>query len=163
LICQNSFTRVILTRVCFALSATSCHAPAWHDGAGNRHARVLRARDRPRPEGDTTTQTIRKNSMPLKLSVGIRKKHGLPNYSSVGAGCHIELELDQSLLVDDPEGFHDRVRRTYAACREAVEAELARQLIGDPAVAADGFMSNGHPPDNSSAAGERRTADDKPA
>ncbi len=75
--------------------------------------------------------------MPLKLNVGIQKKHGLPNYSSVGAGCHIELELDQSLLAEDPEGFHDRVRRTYAACREAVEAELARQLAGDASVGHD--------------------------
>ena len=70
--------------------------------------------------------------MPLKLSVGIQKKHGLPNYSSVSTGCSIELELDQSLLLDDPEQFRDRVRRTYAACREAVETELARQLNGNP-------------------------------
>jgi hypothetical protein len=101
--------------------------------------------------------------MPLKLNVGIQKKHGLPNYSSIGAGCHIELELDQALLWDDPEGFHDRVRRTYAACREAVEAELARQMAGDAAVAAEGFVTNGHSPDKSSAPGEHHTVDDRPA
>jgi hypothetical protein len=70
--------------------------------------------------------------MPLKLHVGIQKKHGLPRYSSVSAACSVELELDHSLLVDDPQRFQDRVRRTYAACREAVETELARQLISNP-------------------------------
>jgi hypothetical protein len=70
--------------------------------------------------------------MPLKLHVGIQKKRGLPHYSSVSAACSLELELDQSLLVDDPERFRDRVRRTYAACRDAVESELAHQLNRDP-------------------------------
>jgi hypothetical protein len=95
--------------------------------------------------------------MPLKLSVGIQKKQGLPNYSSVGAGCHIELELDQSLLADDPEGFHDRVRRTYAACREAVEAELARQVAGDAPATLD--ASRSPTSESLSADGEGRSAD----
>jgi hypothetical protein len=101
--------------------------------------------------------------MPLKLNVGIQKKHGLPNYSSVSTGCFIELELEQSLIVDDPEGFHDRVRRTYAACREAVETELARHLHGNPAtLAPDGA------PDDEATAGSRpsanrRGADNRPA
>ena len=99
--------------------------------------------------------------MPLKLNVGIQKKHGLPNYSSVGAGCHIELELDQSLLADDPDGFHDRVRRTYAACREAVEAELARQVAGDGAATLD--ASAGLTSESRSADGEFRSADVHPA
>ena len=99
--------------------------------------------------------------MPLKLNVGIQKKHGLPNYSSVGAGCHIELELDQALLLDDPEGFHDRVRRTYAACREAVEAELARQRAGDAAAALD--ASRSPTSESLSADGEGRSADVHPA
>jgi hypothetical protein len=101
--------------------------------------------------------------MPLKLNVGIQKKQGLPNYSSVSTGCFIELELDQSLLVDDPEKFRDRVRRTYAACREAVEAELARQLhnqLTDPATdgAAAADASGGSRPSAS-----RRGADARPA
>jgi hypothetical protein len=64
--------------------------------------------------------------MPLKLNVGLSKKIGLPDYGSLGATCHVELELDQSLIVNDLEGFQDRVRRTFATCREAVEDELIR-------------------------------------
>ncbi len=102
--------------------------------------------------------------MPLKLNVGIQKKHGLPNYSSVGATCHVELELDQSLLVDDLDGFHDRIRRTYAACRDAVEAELNRQLAGDADCAAVGeFPINGHSSGRPFTAGERPSADFRPA
>lgn len=63
--------------------------------------------------------------MPMKLSIGLSKKIGLPEYGSLGATCNLELELDQSLIVDDLDGFHDRVRRTFIACRQAVEDELA--------------------------------------
>jgi hypothetical protein len=104
--------------------------------------------------------------MPLKLNVGIQKKHGLPNYSSVSTACFIELELDQSLLVDDLVAFQNRVQRTYAACREAVETELARQLNGnltDPAgngaMAPDG--SRGPRPSRSRRGAEHRPASRK--
>lgn len=62
--------------------------------------------------------------MPMKLSVGLSKKIGLPDYGSLGASCHVELELDQTLISSDLDGFHERVRRTFAACRQAVEDEL---------------------------------------
>jgi len=39
--------------------------------------------------------------MPLKLHVSFTKKVGLPEYSSLGAACGVELELDQSLLSAD--------------------------------------------------------------
>jgi hypothetical protein len=64
--------------------------------------------------------------MPLRLNVGLTKKVGLPNYSSLGASCNVELELDQSLIVSDLDGFQDRVRRTFVACRQAVDDELGR-------------------------------------
>lgn len=64
--------------------------------------------------------------MPLKLNINVNKKLGLPDYSSIGAGCGLELELDQSLLVSDPAGLQARVQQAYAACRQAVEDELAR-------------------------------------
>jgi hypothetical protein len=65
--------------------------------------------------------------MPLKLNVGLSKKIGLPDYSSLGASCHVELELDQSLIYADLEGFHDRVRQAFVACSQAVRDELYRQ------------------------------------
>ena len=38
--------------------------------------------------------------MPLRLSVGVSKKIGLPEYSSAGAHCDLELELEAGLLED---------------------------------------------------------------
>src|SRR5215212_9291581 len=68
--------------------------------------------------------------MPLRLSVGVSKKVGLPEYSSAGAHCDLELELDSGLLAD-LAAFHERVRDAYVACHQAVNDELAR-LRGQP-------------------------------
>ena len=68
--------------------------------------------------------------MPLKLNVGISKKVGLPNYGSLGASCHLELDLDGSLVEKELASFHERVRRTFAACAEAVNDELIRRQEG---------------------------------
>ena len=65
--------------------------------------------------------------MPLKLNVGLSKKIGQPDYGSLGASCHVEVELDQALVFDDVDEFHDRAKRVFAACRQAVQDELARQ------------------------------------
>jgi hypothetical protein len=67
--------------------------------------------------------------MPLILNVGVSKKIGLPNYSSLGASCHVECELESALLDRDPDGFHERVQRVYAACRQAVQDELSRHQL----------------------------------
>jgi hypothetical protein len=65
-------------------------------------------------------------TVPLTLNVGISKKLGLPEYSSVGATCGVQVELDSALLEHDLEGFHERVRAAYVACHQAVHDELAR-------------------------------------
>src|SRR4051812_9647144 len=64
--------------------------------------------------------------MPLTLNVGVSKKIGQPDYSSLGASCHVEVELDAGLLAGEPELFQQRVRQAYAACCQAVNDELAR-------------------------------------
>jgi hypothetical protein len=67
----------------------------------------------------------------MKLNVGLSKKVGLPDYGSLGASCHIELELNNGLLDDGPRGFQAEAQRSFAACRQAVDDELARHRTHD--------------------------------
>jgi len=87
----------------------------------------------------------------MKLNVGLSKKLGLPDYGSVGASCHLELELDQALIASDLDGFQDRVRRTFTVCRQAVEDELARHRP-------TGTASKSAPPKQPAAAGTNGNA-----
>ena len=64
--------------------------------------------------------------MPLKLNIGLTQKIGQPDYGSLGASCHVEVELDGALLRDDLDGFHRHVRNVFVACRQAVSDELSR-------------------------------------
>jgi hypothetical protein len=68
--------------------------------------------------------------MSLTLNVGVVRKVGLPDYSSMGASCSLELELDAGLLDRDPDAFHARVRAVYAAANRAVQEELDRSRSG---------------------------------
>src|SRR5947207_1925158 len=63
--------------------------------------------------------------MPLRLSVGVTRKLGLPSYSSIGASCSLDLELDSGVL-HDLAGFHAQARDAFVAARQAVNDELAR-------------------------------------
>jgi len=63
--------------------------------------------------------------MPLRLNVGVSRKLGLPAYSSIGASCHLEVELETGLLCD-LAGFHEQVRDAFIAAQQAVNDELAR-------------------------------------
>lgn len=70
--------------------------------------------------------------MSTKLTLGICKKVGQPAFGSVGANCNLEVELDPDLLKDDLALFHQQVRKVYAACRQAVDEELARCDQAEP-------------------------------
>ncbi len=63
--------------------------------------------------------------MPLTLNVGVSKKLGLPAYSSIGASCNLQIELESNLL-HDLAGFHAEVRDAFVAAQQAVNDELAR-------------------------------------
>jgi hypothetical protein len=71
--------------------------------------------------------------MATKINLGINRKVGQPNFGSLGANCHVEFELDGPLDSDGSARFQSAVARAYAACRDAVERELAgrSQLVND--------------------------------
>jgi hypothetical protein len=73
-----------------------------------------------------------------KLNVGLTKKIGLPEYGSLSATCQVELDTE-NLLQGDLAAFHDRVKQIFAACRQAVNDELARQ---QPAIRETGPRSS---------------------
>ena len=73
--------------------------------------------------------------MPLKTTVGLCKKLGLPDYGSLGATCHVEFELDAEHVQQDLDTFHQQVQAAFVACRQAVQDELARQQATQPAPA----------------------------
>ncbi len=82
--------------------------------------------------------------MPLKVNVGLSKKIGLPHYGSLGASCHVEVELDSTLLFADLDGFQERVKRAYVACHQAVSDEIQRQQVAGNLHAPAGANGNGH-------------------
>jgi hypothetical protein len=67
----------------------------------------------------------------MKLDVGLSKKVGLSDYGSLGASCHVELELNNGLLDDGHSSFRAEAQRVFAACRQAVDDELARHRTHD--------------------------------
>ena len=70
--------------------------------------------------------------MAAKLSVGLQKKLGLPGYSSIGASCHVEFEVETSLMKSNLEGFHQKVQNAYSACQQAINEQLARYQSTPP-------------------------------
>ncbi len=61
--------------------------------------------------------------MPLRLSIGLSKKVGEPNYGSRGASVSLEAEFDAA-LTDDPERLRGHVRRLFGLARTSLDEEL---------------------------------------
>jgi hypothetical protein len=87
----------------------------------------------------------------MKLCVGLNKKRGLPGYSSIGASCHVEVELCSTLFDQELEQFHKYVRTLYQACARDVDEQLARWhpfprvANGDDAAATEGAGEESDP------------------
>jgi hypothetical protein len=66
--------------------------------------------------------------MPPKLTVGLNKKIGLPDYGSLGASCSVEIEIDSQVMGRNSGLLQQQVQQAFDACSQAVECELARQM-----------------------------------
>jgi hypothetical protein len=85
--------------------------------------------------------------MPLRLNVGVSKKLGLPEYSSIGASCNLELEVDPMLIHNDLDGLHEQIRGAFVAVQQAVNDELARlqaQVQTTPSLVSQALPSSGN-------------------
>lgn len=86
--------------------------------------------------------------MPLKLNVGLAQKVGQPGYSSLSASCHVEVELESSLIQSDLDAFQRHVKNAFNACRQSVHDELTRQQSAGAAPAAASTTHHHAPTDN---------------
>ena len=64
----------------------------------------------PQPQRPSPGQPPGERNRPMKLTVAVCRKDGRPNFSSEGATCSLELELDQVLL-DSPVHLSTEWRR----------------------------------------------------
>jgi hypothetical protein len=67
--------------------------------------------------------------MPLKLSIGMSRKMGEPNYGSRGATVGLEMEVDSG-LVDQPRELHARIARLFRLAKASVDRELGGRVDG---------------------------------
>jgi hypothetical protein len=88
--------------------------------------------------------------MAVKLSVGLSKKIGQPDFGSLGASCCVEFEIDRSLIEHDLAAFHEKVRGAFTACQRSVEDQLASQQSNHNSAPSNGHNGNGHPTNGNS-------------
>ncbi|TWU37946.1 hypothetical protein Q31b_47350 [Novipirellula aureliae] len=63
--------------------------------------------------------------MTTRITVGVRRKHGQPNFGSHGADCHIDFEIGGDPLAEPDGQLTGRIREAFHLCRQEVERELA--------------------------------------
>ena len=64
--------------------------------------------------------------MPMNLNIGWQKKVGQPDYGSLGASCHLEVEIEAS-LIREPDELRRKIRFLFDEAKQAVEEELTVQ------------------------------------
>jgi hypothetical protein len=65
--------------------------------------------------------------MSLKFIGGVTQKLGSADRGLLEVSCQIEIEFDDKFS-SDADDLRHRVEQAYAACRQAVEDELGRNL-----------------------------------
>ena len=69
----------------------------------------------------------------MKITIGVNRKIGQPNYGSEGASCELTLDVAEQSVSDHPESLVSEIRRAYSLAEQAVGEQLARhQVAGDP-------------------------------
>lgn len=77
--------------------------------------------------------------MSTKINVGLSRKIGQPNFGSLGASCHIDLEIDAQTASLGPEAIQRQILGAFAVCKQAIDAELAKSESQEAFTAAYGF------------------------
>lgn len=62
--------------------------------------------------------------MDHKVTVGLQRKVGQPNYGSLGASCTVEVHLNDAELTDAAV-LAGKIEQAFATCRQSIAAELA--------------------------------------
>ena len=84
--------------------------------------------------------------MPLKLNIGLSKKIGQPDYGSLGASVHVELELDSG-VIGEPDRLKQQIRHLFGLAKSSIDEELngERQVSQNGhGPAANGNGGHGH-------------------
>lgn len=69
--------------------------------------------------------------MSSRITVGLNRKVGQPNYGSLGASCHVDLDVDAASILNGGDELVARIRKTFGLCRQEVERELSASESGD--------------------------------
>jgi hypothetical protein len=67
--------------------------------------------------------------MAVKVSCGLQKKIGQPDYGSLGASCQVEFEIDISLIESNLDAFHQKIGNAFLACQSSVEQQLDKHKV----------------------------------
>lgn len=65
--------------------------------------------------------------MSTKINVGLSRKIGQPNFGSLGASCHIDLEIDPQTASLGPEAIQRQILGAFAVCKQAIDRRRAGQ------------------------------------
>ena len=64
--------------------------------------------------------------MAFKINVGLSRKIGQPNFGSLGASCHIDLEIDPQTVGHGQDAIQSQILGAFAIYKQAVDTELAK-------------------------------------